>query len=235
MSLKDLKMNEKIIQITAARGPAECMFVVAKVVKLFLAAVKAEGIKYTVLSREKGDEKNTLRSAHILLEGKCLDAFVQEWEGTIQWVGQSPYRKFHKRKNWFVAVKTLSQANMTEVELKDSEIYYETFRAGGPGGQHVNKVETAVRATHLPTGISAVSRDSKSQLQNRKAARKKLQEAIRNKRLETAKEIDKTSWIQNTDLERGNPVKVFKGNDFKPNHKPKKYRQERQKHKKMIE
>ena len=217
-------------QITAARGPAECAWVVAKVVKLLMADAKTNGLKPTVISKEKADEKNTFNSAIIQLEGKDNSAFLKEWIGTVQWIGQSPFRKFHKRKNWFVGVSEVTASSKNYGSLKDSNIKYETFRAGGPGGQHVNKVETAVRAIHIPTGIAAVSRDSKSQLQNKKAAKAKLLIALQSDQLEQLKNTKKENWQQHTELERGNPIKIFKGSNFKPNHRPKKFRNERQKH-----
>ena len=221
-------MKTKTIQITAGNGPAECAWVVAKVLKVLLKEATTEKLNYTILNQEKGEENGTVRSATVQVAGddKRVDKFLKEWIGTIQWIGQSTYRKFHKRKNWFVGI--FEMEDRTEIELKDYEIKYQAIRSSGPGGQHVNKVSSAIRAIHEPTGIQVVVMDTRSQHQNKKLARQRLQLKVAKQNLEGFKTSIKDQWENHQELERGNPVKVFTGSDFKQKKKVKNYKKQRQ-------
>ncbi len=206
-----MKIN---IQITSGRGPAECCWVLAKVLKLFLEMARMEKLNPLVVKRERGIEAGTLNSALVQIEGENCEAFAKEWMGTIQWVGQSPFRKHHKRKNWFIGINRI-ESKEGNLKLKESDLKYETFRSGGKGGQHVNKVETAVRITHIPSGISSTCSAERSQLRNKKVARLKLEKTVELEEIEHLKKRQIKVWEKHTELQRGNPIKVFYGGDFK--------------------
>lgn len=226
-------MKKTMIQITSGRGPAECCWVVARVLKEFLKEATHFGLNYEIIHREPGDENGTLKTATIQLEGKELDFFLNNWLGTTQWIGQSTFRKFHKRKNWFIGINQIDSNEATE-KLLDRDIRYEFTRSGGPGGQHVNKVSTAVRATHVPSGESVFVSQGRSQLQNKKEAKRKLLGKLEENQLLITKERVKEEWGNHDQLERGNPVRIFKGSDFKPSHVKKKYKSSRKKAKQQV-
>jgi peptide chain release factor len=197
-------MEKIIIQITAGRGPVECCRVVARVQERILAGARKNAIEIQVLDNVPGDLKGTLQSATLLAKGKNLKAFIAQWQGTIQWIAQSPYRKFHKRKNWFVGVEIFDVKERLQWDPK--AVRFETCRASGPGGQNVNKVETAVRGTHLPSGIQVMAMDSRSQGQNKKKCLERLEEKVLAWQTRELMTQQQARWQEHNALERGNAV-----------------------------
>jgi peptide chain release factor len=177
------------------------------VTELILRQAKNTGIEIAVLESKKGDINGTLLSATLLATGKQLLPFIKEWEGTIQWIAQSPYRKYHKRKNWFVGVAVFDVKK--QLQWNVSDVKFETCRASGPGGQNVNKVETAVRGIHLPSGIQVMAMDSRSQLQNKKLCIERLEAKFMAWQTEKLVQQQQTQWQEHNELERGSAVKTI--------------------------
>jgi len=218
---------EKIIQITAGRGPAECTWVVAQVLKKVLEEAQEQSLETVVLQRETGSENGTVETATLAFKGKKADEFVKSWLGTIQWIGQSQFRKMHKRKNWFVGIFEIEKQKNSEIS--ENDIQYKAMRSSGAGGQHVNKVSSAIRATHVPTGIAVVAMDSRSQHQNKKLATERLLKKLEGETLQQLKNHVGKQWENQLNIQRGNPTRTFTGTDFKKNKSEKSYKGIRQK------
>lgn len=201
-------MKRILIQITSGKGPAECCRVVALVQNMMMKQTRQQNITIEVLENKPGELNGTLLSATMMVTGDHLDVFIKEWSGTIQWIAQSPYRKFHKRKNWFVGVATFDVKELLQWNLADVRL--ETCRSSGPGGQNVNKVETAVRGTHLPSGLQVMAMDSRSQLENKKLCLARLEAKVLVWQTEQLVARQQDQWQQHNELERGNPVKTIK-------------------------
>lgn len=203
-----MSINNKIyLQITSGRGPAECCRVVALVLEKILSEARKLGLIAEVIEREEGDLNRTLFSAIVSLEGTRVEEIVDEWEGTIQWIAQSPYRIYHKRKNWFVGIKSFTPSELDDIDTK--YITYQTMRSSGAGGQHVNKTESAVRAIHAPSGLSVTASDQRSQLQNKKLATERLLIKLSAWGEEQLMQKAQENWNNHNNLQRGNPVKII--------------------------
>jgi peptide chain release factor len=192
--------------ITAGRGPAECALAVLRTVEQLKFDAARQGIALKILDVQPGEEPGTAESVLIALEGASRE-FVESWTGSIQWSFRSPFRPTHKRKNWFVGVTGIRTPETQAFDAR--EVRYETMRAGGPGGQHVNRTESAVRAIHQPTGLVAVASEERSQHRNRALALARLASKIEESNEKRKSEANRARREQHDALERGNPIRSF--------------------------
>lgn len=205
-------MSDMLLQITSGRGPAECAWVVARLAESLLAEARLAGVTAHLIEEEAGPERGTLLSALIHLAGEGCHAFAARVEGTVQWIGASGFRPGHKRKNWFVGVQSVPMPHVTPFCERDIRI--DTLRASGPGGQHVNTTESAVRVTHIPTGFVAGCSDERSQSANRKRALKRLAIIVMRHEQRQKDAARQQRWDAHNELVRGNPVRVYEGDAF---------------------
>ncbi|MGJ4953740.1 peptide chain release factor H [Bradyrhizobium sp. HKCCYLS20291] len=200
--------------LTSGRGPAECRIAVAHALQRLADEAEAADCDGAIAQGET--DRHGPASAIIVLDGPGADAIVQRWtRGSLLWVCRSPLRPHHGRKNWFVGVVDLPLPQELPA-LAAADVRFESFRAGGPGGQHQNKTESAVRAVHLPSGLAAIARDGRSQHRNKALALARLA-ALLDGRARVA-EAGEARLIQaaHDRVERGSAGLRFEGPAFKP-------------------
>ena len=191
------------MQISSGQGPVECELAVAK----FAQALCDEFDNTSIKLVSQGARDGCYRS--VVIESEHDLTFL---EGTVKWICQSPFRPSHKRKNWFIDVSPIN--GYEGAEMDSSLIRIDTFRSGGKGGQNVNKVETGVRATYLPNGLSATSTDERSQHMNKTLALDRLYKLLDEQNADGRRTADRSNWLEHTRLVRGNAVRTYEGMTF---------------------
>ncbi|SKB72841.1 peptide chain release factor [Lachnospiraceae bacterium] len=192
-----------IVQLSSGQGPAECELAV---VKLYEALNK----EYKIKLISKHEARTTGCCVSITFS---TEEDLSELEGTVQWICESPFRPHHKRKNWFVDVSIIPEADEVPV-FDEKDIRWERFHCGGNGGQNVNKVETGMRLIHIPTGIIITSTEERTQLHNKNKALKRLAAMLKEKEAENKAKQVNDAWREHNRIIRGNPVRVYKGMKF---------------------
>lgn len=190
------------IQISSGQGPAECELAA----ELFYRQLQKEIGDIRMVQCVRGSKAKGFSS--VIFE---TQEDMSSLEGSILWVCKSPYRPKHKRKNWYIDVSILENMPKLTQELK---LRFETFRSGGKGGQNVNKVETGVRVIHIPTGISVVSTEARSQHMNKKLAVNRLCDILAERNMESGRKEKELAWLEHNRLEMGNPVRIYEGGNF---------------------
>ena len=200
----------RVLQISTAQGPVECQIFARFVCQTLLREAAQQGLQAEIISSH--DSAQCLLSATLQLSGQTVAAFCEQQQGTWQWICASPVRAKHPRKNWYIGVFLLPNAPA----LPDNdEVVFQSCRARGKGGQHVNTTNSAIRATHVASGITVRVENERSQHANKKQALALLAQKIAAQQATQHAHYATAQHAQLYQVERGQPVRVFVGLNFR--------------------
>jgi peptide chain release factor 2 len=228
--------NNAIMDIHAGAGGTEAQDWVSILMRMYLRWAEQKGFKADILDYQPGDEAG-VKSVTLMVTGHNAYGYLRSEVGIHRLVRISPFDATGRRHTSFSSVMVMPELDDTiEIDIVDKELRIDTYRASGSGGQHVNKTDSAIRITHLPTGIVVQCQNERSQHRNKDMAMKmlmsRLYELGREKQAETKEDLhgDKKgiSWgsqirsyvlqpyrlikDHRTDVEVGNVDAVLDGN-----------------------
>jgi peptide chain release factor 2 len=201
--------RDAILTIHPGAGGTESQDWAEMLMRMYVRWGERHGFEVTVLDLQPGEEAG-IKSATIELKGQYAYGFLKAEKGVHRLVRISPFDSQARRHTSFASVFVYPDVDDTiEVDLREEDIKMDVFRASGAGGQHVNKTSSAVRLTHLPTGLVVACQQERSQGKNKATAMKMLRAALYQKKLEEQEAAKAAIEATKTDNSWGNQIRSY--------------------------
>lgn len=203
----DYAKNKALLGIYAGAGGVDAQDWASMLFRMYQRYVQKKGWQFSVLHQSFGEQKG-IKSAAAEIKGGDVYNLLKNESGVHRLVRISPFSAKKLRHTSFAMVEILPEVIGAEIKLNPAELRFETFRSSGPGGQNVNKLETAVRVTHLPTGASVAVQSERSQAQNKERALQVLySKLVQRMEVERAREISELK--PHVSIEWGSQIRSY--------------------------
>ena len=201
--------NNAIITFHAGAGGTEAQDWTEMLIRMYIKWAESEGFTIEELNMLPGDEAG-IKSAEYMVKGEYAYGFLKSEKGVHRLVRISPFNAAGKRQTSFVSCDVMPDIDKEiDVEVRDEDIRIDTYRSSGAGGQHINKTSSAIRITHMPTGIVVTCQNERSQFQNKDKAMQMLKAKLYMLKLQ--EQADKLSDIRGevTEIGWGNQIRSY--------------------------
>ncbi len=201
--------NDAYLQINAGAGGTEAQDWAEMVFRMYVRWAEQRGYKCTTLERSEGEEAG-IKSTTIKIEGHQVYGWLKMETGVHRLVRISPFDSNSRRHTSFASVSVSPVVDDTiDIDIDEKDLRIDTYRSSGAGGQHVNKTDSAVRITHIPTGIVAACQNGRSQHQNKATAMEMLKARMYEAELKKREDEQAKEHGDKTDIGWGHQIRSY--------------------------
>jgi len=201
--------NDAYLEVNAGAGGTEAQDWAEMLLRMYVRWVQAQGYKYELIDESSGEEAG-IKSATIKVLGRNAYGWLKSESGVHRLVRISPFDSQARRHTSFASVWVFPVIDESiEVAIEDKDLRVDTYRASGAGGQHVNTTDSAVRITHVPTGVIVQCQSERSQHKNRAQAMSMLRARLYERELKRREEEAQATADQKTDIGWGHQIRSY--------------------------